>query len=111
MKMRAHKTPPPTTQEIWNKEGVPVSTDQTSMGNMQQTVEVTGDINALDQVVLSAKISGRVAAVYAREGDPVTPGMIVAKLDQDDALSNLQVARLHWNQRSRACLRPGLTPG
>lgn len=93
MKMRAPKTPPPTTQQIWNKNGVPVQTAQTCIGNMQQTVEVTGDINALDQVVLSAKISGRVAAVYAREGDPVTPGMIVAKLDPDDAQSNLQAAQ------------------
>lgn len=92
MKMRAPKKPSPTTKEIWASEGIPVQTAAIVRGDMEQTVEVTGDIKALDQVILSAKISGRVAAVYAREGDTVGKGETVVLLDQDDAKSNLRAA-------------------
>ena len=92
MAHRAPKTPPPTTQQIWNSEGVPIETATTTLGDMEQTIEVTGDIVALDKVTLSAKIGGRVAQVYAREGDPVSAGETVVMLDQQDAMSNLQSA-------------------
>jgi HlyD family secretion protein len=93
MRMRAPKPPSPTTKEIWASEGIPVQTAAIVCGDMEQTVEVTGDIKALDQVVLSAKIAGRVAAVYAREGDAVGKGSTVVMLDQDDARSNLRSAQ------------------
>jgi len=93
MKARAPKPASPTTQEVWRKEGVPVQTAAIVRGDMERTVEVTGDINALDRVTLSAKVSGRVAEVFAREGNPVSKGMPVIALDQQDALSNLQNAK------------------
>ncbi|MHB9036490.1 MAG: efflux RND transporter periplasmic adaptor subunit [Armatimonadota bacterium] len=93
MKMRAPKTPPPSSKEIWADEGIPVETASIILGDMEQTVDVTGDIKALDEVVLSAKIPGRVAAVYAREGDSVGKGMTVIALDPDDAQSNLRSAQ------------------
>ncbi|MCE5313569.1 MAG: efflux RND transporter periplasmic adaptor subunit [Armatimonadota bacterium] len=89
---RAPKTPPPNSKEIWAKEGIPVETAAIVRGDMEQTVEVTGDIKALDEMVLSAKIPGRVAGVYAREGDSVSKGMTVVALDADDAQSNLRSA-------------------
>ena len=92
-KARAPKPPPPTTQDIWNKEGIPVETAAISRGDMDRTVEVTGDINALTKATLSAKIPGRIAQVYKREGDAVGVGTTVVLLDQQDALSNLQQAQ------------------
>lgn len=92
-KVRAPKPPPPTTQQTWAEKGIPVETAVVSRGDMEQTVEVTGDINALDRVTLSAKIAGRVAQVTAREGDRVSRGQIIVVLDQQDLLSNLQTAR------------------
>lgn len=89
----APKATPPTTQEVWDKEGVPVEVDRVVLGDMEQSVEITGDINALDKMTLSAKVAGRVAGVYAREGDSVGRGMTVILLDQDDALAGLQEAR------------------
>ena len=92
-KARAPKPPPPTTQDIWRKEGIPVETASVTIGDMERTVEITGDINALTKATLSAKIPGRVQRVFAREGDAVSAGTTVAVLDQQDALSNLQQAQ------------------
>lgn len=90
---RKPKAPQPTTQQVWAKNGIPVETAVISRGDMEQTVEVTGDINALDRVALSAKIPGRVAQVMVREGDRVARGQVVVVLDQQDMQSNLQTAR------------------
>lgn len=92
MTRRAPKAPPPTTQEIWAKQGIPVETSLTSIGNMDKVVEITGDIDALRKASLSAKIPGRVVNVYAREGEAVRQGETVILLDQQDALSNVQQA-------------------
>jgi len=92
MALRKPKAPPPTSQEIWASEGIPVETGVVIRGDMEQTVEITGDINALTKVTLSAKVPGRLARVTVREGDSVSPGMTVAVLDQADALSNLKQA-------------------
>ena len=93
MVKQAPKKAPPTTQQIWADSGIPVETAVISLGDMEQTVEVTGDINALDKVTLSAKIAGRVAQVNAREGDTVSRGQTIVVLDQQDLLSNLVSAR------------------
>ena len=87
--MHKPKDPPPTTEQIWAKSGVPVETSTVIRGDMEQAVEVTGDINALNNVTISSKIAGRIAAVYAREGDTVSKGQTIVMLDQDDAISNL----------------------
>ena len=91
-KIRTTKTHTPTTEEIWAEEGVPVETARVTRGDMERTVEVTGDINALKKATLSAKIAGRVVAVYAREGEPVSKRQTIVVLDQDDALSGVRQA-------------------
>lgn len=93
MKKQAPRTPAPTTKETWLEKGIPVETATVTRGDMEQTIEITGDINALEKVTLSAKIAGRVAQVSAREGDPVARGQVVVRLDQQDLLSNLQTAQ------------------
>ena len=92
MKMRAPKAPPPTTQEIWASNGIPVETSNTTIGDMEKIVEITGDIEALKKATLSAKIPGRVASIYKFEGDSVRQGETIIVLDQQDALSSVQQA-------------------
>jgi len=93
MKARAPQKPQPTTEQRWARDGIPVETDVLSLGEMEHAVEVTGDINALDRVTLSAKIPGRVVSVNAREGDSVKCGQAVIVLDQADMRSNLASAQ------------------
>ena len=84
---------PPTTEEVWDRDGVPVEVTTLARGDMSTTLEITGDINALKDATLSSKIPGRVTAVYVREGQPVKAGQVVVVLDQEDARANLQSAR------------------
>lgn len=91
-KKHAPKAPPPTSHDIWAKQGIPVETTQIIRGDIDQYVEVTGDIDALDKLELSAKIAGRVLGINAREGDSISKGESVVMLDQEDALANLQQA-------------------
>lgn len=92
-KKHAPKAPPPSTKDIWAKEGIPVETARIMRGDIEKAVEVTGNIDALDKAALSSRIAGRVARVYAREGDRVSKGMTIVMLDQQDALSNQQTAQ------------------
>lgn len=93
MKKRAPKPPPPSSQQIWADQGVPVSVSVITRGDMEDAVEVTGDINALNRVTLSAKIQGRVVRVSAREGEYVAQGQTVVFLDQADAMAALDQAQ------------------
>lgn len=93
MRKHAPQKPAPTTKEIWADNGIPVQTAAVTRGDMEQTIEVTGSISALEKVTLSAKIAGRVAAVYAREGDRVSKGQTIVLLDQQDLLANMQTVQ------------------
>ncbi|MCX6344754.1 MAG: efflux RND transporter periplasmic adaptor subunit [Armatimonadetes bacterium] len=87
------KAPPPTTKEIQADQGIPIETAVITTGNIEQSVEITGSLAALDQVTLSSKVPGRLAAVYVREGDSISAGQVVAMLDQDDAKRSLESAQ------------------
>jgi len=87
---RAPKQPAKTTQEIWKDSGVPVETSRVTTGDMDEVVQITGDLSALNSAVISPKISGRLTSISIREGDHVTQGQVVAVLDQGDALSNVE---------------------
>lgn len=92
-KKRAPKPAPPTTQELWANNGIPVETATVTHGDMEDTAEVNGDITALKSATLSSKISGRVASIFVREGDRISVGQTIAMLDQDDPRSNLENAQ------------------
>ncbi|MFQ3548808.1 MAG: efflux RND transporter periplasmic adaptor subunit [Armatimonadota bacterium] len=85
--------PQPTKTELWEQNGVPVVLENIIKGDMEHTIEVTGNIQALDKVELSAKIGGKVAKVNFREGDTVKAGDVVIVLDQEDARSQLEQAK------------------
>ncbi len=87
--LRAPKEPPPTTDELWAKQGVPVTVGEVRRGLMDDIVEVVGDIKALQQAEISAKIPGKVAEVYFREGEYVKKGQTIVLLDGDDAKEQL----------------------
>jgi len=91
-KKNAPKPPPPNTQQIQAKDGMPVRTSRIVTGDMEESIELTGSIGALNRVVLSPKTSGRIAQVLAREGDVVSKGAVYVTLDQEDALSNVRSA-------------------
>jgi HlyD family secretion protein len=59
-------------------------------GEIDDTLEVTGDLMALDTVNLSAKTAGRVTDVLVREGDTVRAGQTLITLDETEAESQVR---------------------
>ena len=50
---------------------IPVTVGQVQVGDMEQTVSVTGSLVALQDVQVSAKSTGKVMSVTAHEGDVI----------------------------------------
>ena len=66
-----------------------VDTKFVRVGSVSQTVSVTGSLMALQDISLSAKQAGRLAAVTVREGDPVAAGQVLAQVDAADLSSQV----------------------
>jgi RND family efflux transporter MFP subunit len=48
------------------------------------TVQVVGNLESPQKVVISPKVTGRIEYLQAREGDPVVPGQVLVRLDPSD---------------------------
>jgi HlyD family secretion protein len=60
---------------------------------ISETVEVTGALTSLHDVMVSVKVSGKMLAVYAREGDRVRAGAVLAQQDTTDLQSQIDAQR------------------
>jgi RND family efflux transporter MFP subunit len=98
--------------------GAVVTVEPVKRGPISKTVDVTGSLVALQDVVVGTKLAGRLAAVYLHEGDPVSAGQTVAVMDSTDTQAQLQSAQANLQaaitreQQARATLmqaRSGLT--
>lgn len=61
-------------------------------GDIPFTISVTGSLQTLDDVMLSAKIAGKIASVFVREGDSVRAGQVVVQQDTKDLEAQLRQA-------------------
>jgi len=61
-------------------------------GDIPFTISVTGSLQTLDDVMLSAKIPGKIASVFVREGDSVRAGQVVVQQDTKDLEAQLRQA-------------------
>ncbi|HEU5260239.1 MAG TPA: efflux RND transporter periplasmic adaptor subunit [Gemmatimonadales bacterium] len=57
-----------------------VDTARVARGPLQVTVDEEGETRVRDRYVVSAPVAGRVARIELREGDPVAPGAVVARV-------------------------------
>ncbi|MCS6862943.1 MAG: efflux RND transporter periplasmic adaptor subunit [Abditibacteriales bacterium] len=83
----AAQSPPQEKKE----EVVPVRVATAEGQTMAHTIAVTGTITAQREVSVAAEITGKVVFVGAEEGDRVTAGQVLVRLDDREARS--QVAR------------------
>lgn len=58
-------------------------------GEIQRLLPVTGSLRAAAQAVVKAKVSGEMAEVLVREGDTVTAGQLLARIDATDYRARL----------------------
>lgn len=75
----------------------PVDTVTARTGPVSAWIPVTGSLESLQDVSLSSRIPGRLAAVLVREGDSVSAGQAVAQLDSADQLSAVRSAEATVN--------------
>jgi len=72
---------------------------QVERENVTRHVEAVGEVEADEIVQLVFEVGGRVAEVYVREGDYVTQGAVLARLENDSQTLAYQQAALELNQR------------
>ena len=76
-----------------------VTTTTATLGEMVETVQVTGTLVAREEIVVAPQIEGlRIVEILAEEGDRVKKGQVLARLsretlDAQTAQSNAQLAR------------------
>jgi len=93
---------------IWARSGstaVSVETASAAIGNVIETVSVTGTISPVGKSDLSFKKGGVIASIYVKVGDSVSVGQPIASLDGASDL-----AALHAAQATLADTARGLTP-
>ena len=83
--------------------------------SISQSVDVTGTLSTLNDVTVGAKLAGKIAAVYAREGDAVRAGQLVAQMDTADSKAQFDQANANYLsslsklEQSRVMLRNAKT--
>ncbi len=77
---------------------VPVEAAAVTRGTIANSDPITGSIAALQDVQLSARVSGRVIAVNYREGQVVRTGQIIVQQDATDLEANVRAAEANVAQ-------------
>ena len=77
---------------------LPVEVTTVQRGTIADSVLVTGSIAALQDVQLSARVSGRVTAVNYREGQVVRAGQVLVQQDSTDLQANVRAAEANVGQ-------------
>ncbi|MBI5072166.1 efflux RND transporter periplasmic adaptor subunit [Candidatus Falkowbacteria bacterium] len=68
-------------------------TEDAVVGNISQTVSATGAVTTSDKVDLNFKITGTLSEISVTEGDEVTAGQVLAKLNDRSARSQVAQAQ------------------
>ncbi len=77
---------------------IPVQVAPVQTGTIAASVPVTGNIQALQDVQLSARAAGRVLAVNFREGQVVRAGQVLVQQDTTDLQANVRQAQANIAQ-------------
>ncbi len=64
---------------------------------LRQTLQLSGSLRAVDLATVKAKVAGDVREVLVREGEPVTAGQVVAKMDVTEYEARVAQARGNLN--------------
>ena len=88
----AVKTNVPTALEFLDSEVV-----TTEPVELQEVMQLTGTLRAVDQVTVKAKVAAEVRAVMVREGESVKAGQVLVKLDASEYEARVAQARGNLN--------------
>ena len=80
------------TQKVVSDPAIAVSVEPAQRRDVPSVLGLTGALTTSGDVQVSAKASGRIQAVYVREGDQVRPGELIARLEGMEAEARLSQA-------------------
>ena len=80
------------TQELVTNPVRPVTVEPVEFRTVNDTLNVTGEVTTSQDSQIGAKRSGRITAVYVKDGDAVKAGQLLATLDNSDIQNQLQQA-------------------
>ncbi len=72
---------------------VPVAEHQIERGEMVAEVMGTGTLESRVRVTISPKISGRIVQILADQGDRVSKGDVLVRLDDDELAQQVEIAQ------------------
>ncbi|WP_413198511.1 efflux RND transporter periplasmic adaptor subunit [Nostoc piscinale] len=78
--------------------GVPVKLATVENAKIQETSELVGTLDAPRSVTLKPEIDGRITQIVFQEGDRVSQGQVVIRLQSDDAQAQLLQAKASLEQ-------------
>ncbi len=73
-----------------------------SRGNIVTTISGSGQISNSKTQTITAKVTGDLVALYVEEGDYVEEGQVIAKIDDSDALLDLENAKNDYQKNLKA---------
>lgn len=76
-----------------SESGTAVAVTPARVESVSLVAEVTGSLNAENDVMVGVKVAGKIIGVYAREGDIVRPGSSVVQQDTTDLRNQLAQQR------------------
>lgn len=79
-------------------QAYPVKVIKAEFGEMEDCVYLNGTLVAENEAYLSPKISGRIAEIYAEEGQAVSKGEALLKLEDAEFVAQLGMAKARLNQ-------------
>lgn len=76
----------------------PVKTIKVQTGEMEDIIYVNGKLTAINEANLVAKTAGRIAQIYVEEGQFVSKGQPLLKLENEEFAAQLSMAKSRFNQ-------------
>ena len=80
-----------------NKKGEEVQTEKSELRTIRETVEASGKVFPKTEVKISSDVSGEIVELYIQEGDSVTAGQVLARVDPEAYNSQVERAQAGVN--------------
>ena len=78
-------------------KGLPVETVQATVAPLKNELTATGTLYSNESVVITAEIAGKVTEIFFHEGQKVTSGQVLLKLDQSVLSAERDRAQANFN--------------
>jgi membrane fusion protein (multidrug efflux system) len=78
-------------------QGLPVETIQAAVAPVKSELTATGTLYSNESVVITAEIAGKVTEIFFHEGQQVTAGQVLLKLDQSILAAERDRAQANFN--------------